>query len=280
MARRHLATLALSVLLGGCASVKFYSDPEHKHETGLKIYAPKPYLLVTRYGSSDKKLEATVLYLPDQTKVSYAVITGGTGSHDISFKLANGILTEYGEKIDSKFNETLTALGSLLSAAGAGYKSYAEAIAALHPPPPAKLMEADLAGQIDAIAQNLGTSVERKEVTLSPDQRNKGREVAKALGAVASELRSGKPGFDFPSAIEKLVGASSALDALYVKNATLPPDIEHNKALPQVKREIEAVIRSLRILSGASPEPPPPSFELYEIDTQNGKLIPVTLPKI
>ncbi len=107
----------------GCAGVRVYSDPALRNETGVKVYAPKPYLLVARTGAKDSPVELSVVYLPDAKDVLYVKQQRGWGSNDLNLKFRDGMLTEFGTKTDSKVPESLEAAGSLLSAAAGAYRS-------------------------------------------------------------------------------------------------------------------------------------------------------------
>jgi hypothetical protein len=53
------------IAFSGCASVKFYSDPGLRKETGLRYYTLKPYLLVEYQAEKDNTVKTSVVYLPD-----------------------------------------------------------------------------------------------------------------------------------------------------------------------------------------------------------------------
>src|SRR5687768_12027754 len=87
---------ALVTASTGCAGVRIYSDPELKTQTGVRHYAPKPYLLVTRTGAKEKPVELSVVYLPNLEEPHFAIMKGGLGNNKMNLKLTNGILTEFG----------------------------------------------------------------------------------------------------------------------------------------------------------------------------------------
>src|SRR6185295_9501305 len=91
----------LVLLAAGCAGVKFYETADLKHETGVKVYTAKPYLLVTHTGNKDSPEKVEIIQLPDQANPYYAKYRAGWGTHEFSLKLQNGILTEYNQKTDS-----------------------------------------------------------------------------------------------------------------------------------------------------------------------------------
>ncbi|HSL87652.1 MAG TPA: hypothetical protein VK861_12005, partial [Bacteroidales bacterium] len=53
--KQVVAVIAFVALLtlSGCATVKFYSDPDLKKETGLRYYTLKPFLLVEYKAEKD-----------------------------------------------------------------------------------------------------------------------------------------------------------------------------------------------------------------------------------
>ena len=47
--KKNVICMVLGLLfLSGCATVEFYSDEGLQKKTGIRYYAPKPYLLVIR----------------------------------------------------------------------------------------------------------------------------------------------------------------------------------------------------------------------------------------
>jgi hypothetical protein len=113
-----LVSSVLSVcllILTGCASVKFYSDPGLKNETGLRYYTLRPYLLVEYRADKDNTVKTNVIYLPDISNPQYLDFKTGIGSNDIKLTFDNSVLTSYGVKSESMVSETLEAVASMLS---------------------------------------------------------------------------------------------------------------------------------------------------------------------
>ena len=110
-----LLSLGISVLLSGCATVKFYSDESLKNETGLRFYSPKPYLLVEYDGTKTVNLKTSIVYLPDLSDPQYIRIKPGIGSAALKLELNNGILSSYGLTTDTKIPETLGKVTDLLT---------------------------------------------------------------------------------------------------------------------------------------------------------------------
>jgi hypothetical protein len=112
---------ACATTLSACAGVRVYSDPALTHETGVKVFAPKPYLLVARTGAKNAAVQVSIVYLPDINEPSYIRQQRGWGSTDFSVGIQNGMLVQLGSKADSHLPETLGAVGDLLTAAGTVY---------------------------------------------------------------------------------------------------------------------------------------------------------------
>lgn len=107
--------LAGLLLVSGCASVNFYSDPELKNETGLRYYTLKPYLLVEFMAEKDNTVKTTVIYLPDIENPQYMVLRPGIGSNNLKMDFANSALQSYGIVSESQFPATVEALAAMLS---------------------------------------------------------------------------------------------------------------------------------------------------------------------
>ena len=103
------------ILLTGCATVRFYSDPGLKNETGLRYYTLKPYLLVEYKAEKDNTIKTTVVYLPDLANPQYLVLKTGIGSNELKMTFSNGALTSYGVVSESMVSETLEAVAAMLS---------------------------------------------------------------------------------------------------------------------------------------------------------------------
>jgi hypothetical protein len=106
---------AALMLAAGCATVKFYTDESLKNETGLRVYSPKPYLLVEYLGTKTVSLKTSIVYLPDLSDPQYIRIKPGIGSSALKLELKDGILTAYGLTTDTKVPETLGKITDLLA---------------------------------------------------------------------------------------------------------------------------------------------------------------------
>jgi len=112
-----LLPLLTAALLGlnSCAHISFHDPTQPSRNVGLEYYKPKLYLLVTPTKDGAK---ADILTLPDLAQPRYALLHPGYGSSNLSLKVSNGVLTDVGQTVDTKIPETITALGSLATAAG------------------------------------------------------------------------------------------------------------------------------------------------------------------
>jgi len=115
---KKLFLLATALSLTSCASVQFYNDAGLTQKSGLKIYPPKPYLLVERSPGTDVNIKTSIVYLPDTQNPTYVKVVPGLGSSDLQLELENGMLKSYGLTTDSKIPETISAVTELLTAAG------------------------------------------------------------------------------------------------------------------------------------------------------------------
>jgi hypothetical protein len=122
----YLVVLCLLFLVS-CATVKFYDS--QGNDLGIRVYSAKPYLLVTKNQKNDKTtsksssqivtqdstVAISIIYLPDLRNPQFAKIKTGIGSSELSLTLANGILTSYGLKSDTKIPETITSATGLIT---------------------------------------------------------------------------------------------------------------------------------------------------------------------
>ena len=107
--------------VAGCAGVRVYSDPALSHETGVKVFAPKPYLLVARTGAKNAPVQLSIVYLPDASDVSYIRQQRGLGSNDLGIGIQNGMLVQLGSKSDLRLGDSASGVADLLGAAAAAY---------------------------------------------------------------------------------------------------------------------------------------------------------------
>lgn len=102
------------IIINGCATVKFYSDPGLKNETGLRYFTVKPYVLVELSTEKDKR-RSTIVYLPDLANPQYIVAKAGIGKNELKLAFTNSVLASYGALSESMVSETLESIASMLS---------------------------------------------------------------------------------------------------------------------------------------------------------------------
>jgi hypothetical protein len=270
----RLAQAATAVAFGmvvleiaGCAGVRVYSDARMSRETGVKVFAPKPYLLVARTGSKDKPIELSIIYLPDTNDAYYIRQKGGWGSSDLSVKTSNGILTEFGTKSDSKIPESLTAMGSLLTAAAGAYKTIQEGTKIRNEA--ADRAELDSAATVlDLIADDLAKSTTASDSPATQPQVSAAKQIAAALTAAARTLRDPSRLGEVDATVAALKDRVKGIESLKLENPSAANDrvTTYNSRIDTLKSQLQAVIDKI------GPKPPEPTaFELYEIQQNDGK---------
>lgn len=105
---KYTIAFAFTCVLSACAGLDFGNE-------GITYYEPTPYLFVSQ--NMECVSTATVVSLPG-TKRSVK-FTNGYGSADLSIAMTNGILTNVGQKTDSKVPETITSIATLGTAMAA-----------------------------------------------------------------------------------------------------------------------------------------------------------------
>ena len=109
-----IAVALAAVLAAGCARFEIYDNAKLAgEETGIKFYTPKPYLLVGRVGGTSKPIEVSIVYLPDLSQPYYAKARSGWGSSNLTMKLADGRITEFGQQVDNTGAATLSSIAQL-----------------------------------------------------------------------------------------------------------------------------------------------------------------------
>lgn len=119
--------IVLLINFSGCAGITFYGDEGLEKETGIPIYAPKPYILVSRTGAKDKPVEVSIVYLSNPKHVIYAKPRSGFGYSDLKLTLEKGQMTSFGQLTDNKINEIINSLSGLITARATASKTEAEA---------------------------------------------------------------------------------------------------------------------------------------------------------
>ncbi len=103
MANLSIAATLLTIIgLAACAKINFGSD-------GLVYYDPAPHFFVST--GADCVTTATVVALPGKRRSLQ--FEPGFGTADLSASLSNGLISNVGQKTDTKIPETITAVAAL-----------------------------------------------------------------------------------------------------------------------------------------------------------------------
>lgn len=213
-----LAALIPAVVLG-CASVRNLDSAGNR--IGFAHYSPRFYLVITP--TKDKGEQVSLLTLPDLTKdPSYIRHKAGWGSVEFGFKLANGVLTEFSAKGDSKAPETLTAIAGL----GTAYAGY-------------------LTAKVTAAAGAGAAPGTRVEVTIDTlvDLENK---LAGVVADIDTHLNSLTPGDNTLAAINRDLGS----ERVKLGNAAYLPGQDLMKELAAAQKtagEVAKVLEALKV---------------------------------
>lgn len=265
MRRATKAALAVSVgvCLSGCAGVTFYSDATLTKQTGIPIYAPKPYLLVARTESTDKPVEVSIVYLNDPQRVIYADPRSGFGSSNLTLALANGQMTAFGQQTDTKIPELINSLSGLLTARATAAKTVAEAaqirasrIGTLQ----AAVSTVEAGKKITAVADDMLTRIAANALAgLTDTELQTVRSAAQALKLAGAALSDPANVPSAPQNFEKVKAQTEELSKLPAPSAGTPRDTS--------LRLVQAWTAELgKIFDSSQPEKEAaPAFELYEI---------------
>lgn len=152
--RSFVGLIALCMLFGSMACaprVRVRSNPT-PHDTGIRYYRPKPYLLVTPAGQTllsdsgkpirevidERYVQIELQYLPDFSEEYSIDVRSGFGIADVSITLEDGWnLTSINQKLDSQTDENVRAMAEVVRGA-AGLTNPGERITnpdATKPPP-------------------------------------------------------------------------------------------------------------------------------------------------
>lgn len=261
----NLALTAIATgatLLSGCAGVDIYSDAALTKKTGIAIYAPKPYLLVARTEAKDKPMDISIIYLPDETRVSYAVPKSGFGSSKLTMALTNGQLTSFGQDTAFKMEDLAGPLAAIMTANAGASKTRAEADAIRH-----ELHGADTvkAGQgVTTIASDMAARI--KSGALSGLTKSdldivvNAQRVLKVAGETLSNPEAA------PLAKDQLAAVKTQTDLL----DKLPDPLAGGSKMDTALQYVQTWVNDLNKLHGIAqkevePKAPKPTFELYEI---------------
>ncbi len=266
-----LSILGASVF-SGCAGVSFYSDKAVKNATGIPIYAPKPFVLVVRTGNKDKPIETSIVYLSDPNNVVYAVPRSGFGSSDLSIALANGQLTAFGQKTDTKVPEIMGAVAGMLTARAGAAKTEAEA----------QQITRGLGEQAGESWVEIGTKLKKLAVEKSGKMKSELAGLTQSellvVGAalqtaqiVGEKLSNPANIASAPAEVANLGKTLEPMETL-ATNATPKHDASVKMAASWAK-ELRALLPSPQSTPVAPAAPVLPDFELYEIQFNDGQVV-------
>lgn len=268
----HAIALGGSVLVGGCAHVTFHPQqqradlPDTSIQTGVKYYNTKPYLLVSYTGSKDTPVSVSQINLPDLEHPVYAIYHPGLGSHQLAVSLSpNGTLSSYGQTVDSKIPELLTAIGSAGSSLATSAKQVATQTAEENP---AKSQVIKAIGQLKVITVDMNQSSDLVKTVHAPIT-----DAISTLNRVVAEMDSGK--YD---QIDRLKGVRKALPNVPDAQGTQEA-VTINSAVNTAKAALQEAVTALEKQSGSN-TPAKADFLLFEIKSVNGvtTLVPVKVP--
>jgi hypothetical protein len=272
----RIAICLSGLLLASCAQVTFHpgvpgslQQADLATKTGLKYYYAKPYVLVSYTGAKDSPVKIDLVSLPDLEHPTYAVYHPGWGQHIFSLAVGtNGTLSSYGQTADSKGPETISAIGSLLSGAGAGASGAGALYAAIHPqsehPDPIALI-----GNAESSLKAILSDENQKK----PDFQAKGPLVPpllKSLKDVKSALQKREKGQQ-----EALTTIAGTIEKDEFPEPAKGDAETVNGYFETAKSFVKAAADALNGTPSAAT--PKPDFRLFEIRMEAGvtKLIPV-----
>ncbi|BCS52542.1 hypothetical protein [Geobacter sp. SVR] len=267
----HIGTMTIMVLaagatLSGCAGVTFYSESTLEKETGIPIYASKPYLLVSRTGAKDKPVEVSIVYLNDPSKVIYAKPHSGFGSNNLTLALANGQMTSFGQQTDTKVPELIAALGGLATSSSTATKTLAEAaqIRSSIGTKQSTVSLVEAGNKIGVISDDMLAKISAHALPgLTDSELQTVKSAAQALKSAATALSNPADA----SAAHYLDQVKAHTDSL----STLPVPTASTSRDSSLQIVQAWAVELSKILNSAQPEKEaPPAFELYEIIQNNG----------
>lgn len=265
-----LTILTFTLILSGCATVKFYSNKNLTEEAGIEFYSPKPYLIVEKNPAKDVSLKMSIVYLPDFDNPKYAKLKPGFGTSDLKLSLENGIITSYGITSDSKIPETITAISGLVSGVGTSYKSIAEAIDILKEDKAEVEQSGNIGSMNDAkeiitvVKKGIEQEQEKTGDHITASQKNKFLILKDSLVKIENELIKRKTK-DIPEMVKTMLSTIKLLDEIKTTSESDNAK-DFNGRIETYKKEIQNAINKI--------SPPKKSegssIEIYEIIIKSG----------
>lgn len=254
-----LACLAVS----GCGHISVYdSKAKTAKPVGIKFYAPKPYILVSRTGATANPVTVEQIYLPDLANPYYAKTVPGLGSSKLTLAFSNGVLTNLGQETDPNIAGLVTALAGVPGSLATAGKTRAETDVLRRQASAQELGQASttLASAATTITTNLAKPV--AATAASEDQRQKLRSIATALQAASSSLVL--PGA--PANLETIIAGIKVAQkhlAEVQKTGTQSEAASAKQFWVAIKQADTEVTAALGLLT---PKPEPPAtVTLYEV---------------
>lgn len=272
-----LIAFLVFAILSGCASIKVYRPAADgkKEEQGIKVYTPKPYIVVARAGESGKVISVTPVMLPDLADPHFIRQTVGVGKVNLTLSVEGGMLKSFGGDVDTKVPESIKEIGSLASGYGALVKTLSEA--AKIDADTAKLRReaidtTNIKAAISLINSASGTIdkilTATQEFSLSDAQRNALKSMNKLLVDISKTLDD--PNKDNNQEVldeyaAKLVATAVEFEKVSVN---LPPEVSQKHSVASVSAEVRAAAGKIASKPAAAPV-----FDLYEVDNSTGKTV-------
>ncbi len=281
------SAIGMAFLLSGCAHVDFYQtktgepdDGQEKHlqPAMLHVYLDStPYLVVVKTKDGAR---ASVVFLKDPKSKIYVQQHQGWGTANMTFQLANGLLTSYGLATDSKGPETITSLASLGSS-GTGIGALMNAVKAQSAkayPIEAKNLRDAAVAFAKALPDQGTYSVGLAPATASDQVNMDANKIDVSTFDAASD--------DGKNVLADLTSIATKLNSVDLVNvggapATKAQNDAYQSARKSLIEVITTAVGSINKDAAAAPGTMAASLEVFKMDlsTDPITLIPVKVPK-
>lgn len=269
--------------LSGCASIKVYRPLAAKdEEQGIKIFTPKPYIMVARAGEGGKVISVTPVMLPDLADPHFIRQTVGIGKANLTLGVEGGMLKSFGGDVDSKVPETIKEIGALATGYGTLVKTLSEAAKLDEEAGKIRREAVDTANIDAAIALINSASGEIDKIMADNESFNFTDGQKKSLDLINMTLKNiaksiADPNKDKDQSVldeyaTKLVSAAVEFDKV---SANFPKAASDKYPIASISAEVKAAAGKI-----ASKQAAAPVFELYEVDNSKGttELRKVSIP--
>lgn len=259
--------------LSGCASIEVYRpSTTKKKEQGIKIYTPKPYIIVARAGEGGKVISVTPVMLPDLADPHFIRQTVGLGKVNLTLGIEGGMLKSFGGDVDSKVPESIKEIGALATGYGTLVKTLSEA-AKIDEETGKIRREAIDSANIDAAITLIDSArstidkiiAAKGEFNLSEEQQKSLESINTTLGSISKSLTD--PNKDKDQSVldeyaNRLVDAAVAFEKI---SANFSKAASDKYPIASISAEIKAAASKI-----ASKKAAAPVFDLYEVDNSKG----------